>query len=212
MAKNSILYGVLALCAAIAVNAHAGHFHRWPDTPAGRNYIRQNIGAVIAWTTLNTTAYGDVIVRGGVNVTTYLYKNCTDIPSTALEFDLVLSDSQGRPLNNVTTQGQVFIGACENPFDAYYQEPSLGDESANMLWWGTFTTAAGGVFRGAAANGFVARGVDSNGTVEPYLTRSVIIATRTTGPLLCGDIQLLPRPPPEWYTSQGEFCETVFPP
>eukprot|EP00195_Chlamydomonas_chlamydogama_P003596 CAMPEP_0202922478 /NCGR_PEP_ID=MMETSP1392-20130828/77944_1 /ASSEMBLY_ACC=CAM_ASM_000868 /TAXON_ID=225041 /ORGANISM="Chlamydomonas chlamydogama, Strain SAG 11-48b" /LENGTH=282 /DNA_ID=CAMNT_0049616107 /DNA_START=116 /DNA_END=964 /DNA_ORIENTATION=+ len=196
----------------IGTNAHAGHFHKYPDTPSARNYIRQSIGSVSSWTTYNTSAYGgNLSVSGSAVVWVYLYKNCTDIPSTAFEFNITITAPNGTALALLDTSGQTFIGSCADPLIQYLHTPAAGADPDNMLFWTSFKTSAAGGIQGNAANGFIGRGLDANGTLEGYPMTSLVISTPQTGPLLCGDLQLLPRPPPEFF-AQGEYCDALPPP
>lgn len=88
-----------------------GHFHLYPDTPSGRNYIRRQIGSCARDSWVMNTTMSTMNVSGPAMLWMYLYRNCTKDVSSAVEIDILLAEN-GAAATNVTLKGYATTGRC----------------------------------------------------------------------------------------------------
>lgn len=187
---------VVALMALLGADAHAGHFHVYPDTPTGRNYVRRQVGScsINSWVSTNSTV--KMNVTGPAMLWVYLNKNCTDTVSSAVELDIAVAIN-GSAARNVTLNGYATTGLCSAspPGGAIYtQNVTNGTDAANMIWFhDAATNATDGTLAGNAANSFFLRS-KAGGALEPNGMRSFVIMDEDDNRLACCDFTLNDKP------------------
>ncbi|GFR46935.1 hypothetical protein Agub_g8583 [Astrephomene gubernaculifera] len=197
---------------ATTADAHAGHFHLCPDTPSGKNYVRIEVGNCTTFTTVNTTA--NLTMSGKVTMWVYAYKNCSDSLSSALEFNTVLYQN-GMPLASTNTTGYAYTGTCASSTKSvYYNNASMVpvNDATNMIFWKSAVSDANGTICGNAANSFIVRAEDGMGMLEASPLQSFVLSTDATGPAVCCDLSLYPKPDLSVLTSRTQPCNVPPPP
>lgn len=197
----ALLAAALIAAALPAAEAHAGHFHMYPDTPSGMNYVRYEIGNATTFVTLNATS--NITMTGKVTLWLYAYKNCSNTIASALEFSTTIRQN-GQLLLDYDTDGYAYTGPCSAPGEWYKQVAAAGTNGSNLIFWKeAATNATTGEFAGNAANAFVVRSIAPDGTLEtPNIIKSVIVSTPAYGNTVCADLTLYPKPTLETLLSQ----------